>query len=69
MMFGVRSHGLIFGAIDNSYTIGAAVGPVLDGYIFDATGSYLFAFLASAAIAVCGLILSISLRPIITGTR
>jgi len=69
MMFGVRSHGLIFGAIDNSYTIGAAIGPVLDGYIFDATGSYLFAFLMSAAIAILGLILALSLRPMITRTQ
>jgi cyanate permease len=60
-MFGVKSHGLIFGAIDNSYKIGAALGPVLNGYVFDATGSYQLAFVVSAAVAVLGLILAVSL--------
>ncbi len=63
MMFGVKSHGLIFGAIDNSFMIGSAVGPILAGYIFDITGNYLFSFLLNAAVAVLGLVLIISLRP------
>jgi predicted MFS family arabinose efflux permease len=66
IMFGVKSHGLIFGAIDNSFTIGAAVGPILAGYIFDATGSYLLAFLVCTVIAVTGLILIIILNPTTT---
>jgi len=66
IMFGVKSHGLIFGAIDNSFMIGAAVGPILAGYLFDATGNYLLAFQVSIAIAVIGLILSIILNQTIT---
>ncbi len=69
IMFGVRSHGLILGAIDNSYMLGAALGPILDGYVFDVTGSYRIAFLISAAIAVMGLVLAIVLKPIINQTR
>ena len=63
-LFGLRSHGLIYGVIDFGFAIGAAVGPFLAGYIFDITGSYQVAFLISAAIGVVSLILSTVLRPI-----
>jgi MFS family permease len=66
IMFGVKSHGLIFGAIDNSFMIGAAIGPISAGYLFDATGNYLLAFQVSTTIAVIGLILSIILNKTMT---
>jgi len=47
--------GIIFGAINVQYTLGAAISVWLAGYIHDATGSYQLAFLGSiisAAIAV-----------------
>lgn len=69
MMFGVKSHGLIFATIDNSFMLGAAVGPLLAGYIFDITGSYLSVFLLNIALALLGLILIISLRLKITRTH
>lgn len=62
-MFGVKSHGLIFSVLDNSFSIGAAIGPLLYGYIFDTFGSYMFAFWISGGIAVAGLILTILLKP------
>jgi transposase len=51
-LFGLRSHGLILGVVDLGFTIGAAVGPFLAGYIFDVAGSYQVAFSVSAAIGV-----------------
>ncbi len=63
-LFGLGSHGTILGIASFTGVIGAAIGPVLAGYIFDVTGSYQVAFLVSAAIGVVGLILSTTLRPI-----
>ena len=63
-LFGLRSHGVIFGASNLNYTIGAALGPFLTGYIFDITGSYETAFMLCAAVSVFGIILAIFLRPI-----
>lgn len=65
-MFGVRSHGLIFGVTDNSFTIGAAIGPVVTGYIFDLSGSYQMAFVVATVISIIGLILTIFFNPKIT---
>ncbi len=68
-MFGLRSHGLIFSVSDSSFMIGAAIGPLLAGYIFDSTNNYLFAFILSALIAVLGLGLTIALKLKITQKR
>jgi MFS family permease len=61
-MFGLKSHGLIYSTSESSFMLGAAVGPLLAGYIFDSTNNYLYAFLLSALIAILGLCLVISLR-------
>ena len=61
-LFGLSSHGLIFGVAGFGFTIGAAAGPLVTGYIFDLTHSYQIAFLISAALAVIGLILTILIR-------
>jgi len=68
-MFGVKSHGVIFGVIDNSFMIGAAMGPIFAGYIFDATGGYFLAFLINTIIAVAGLVLIIVLKPTMVKRR
>lgn len=58
-LFGLRSHGLILGVINVlGFTFGAAVGPLIGGYIFDITGSYQLAFIVCGALSVVGLILS-----------
>jgi MFS family permease len=62
-LFGLRSHGLIFGVIGLGFTTGAAISPFLAGYIFDVTGSYQAAFLVSAVIGFLGLILAVLLTP------
>ena len=59
--FGTRTHGAIFGGIVFFGTLGAAVGPVLAGWIFDVTGSYEYAFTGLAVMGAIGLVLVISL--------
>ncbi|MFC1868387.1 MFS transporter [Thermodesulfobacteriota bacterium] len=60
--FGLRSHGLIFGVANNGFTIGATLGPVVAGAVFDLAGGYRFAFLVVAGVAVAGLALTILLK-------
>jgi len=62
-LFGMRSHGLIFGVAGFGHVIGGALGPVVTGYIFDLTQSYQMAFLICAAFGVTGLILTVVMRP------
>jgi MFS family permease len=62
-LFGLSSHGLIYGVIGLGFTAGGAVGPVVSGYIFDVTESYQLAFWICAAFGVIGLILTAMLRP------
>jgi len=57
-LFGLRSHGLIFGVIGIGVAIGGAVGPLLTGYIFDVTKSYQMAFLLCAMFSFTGIILT-----------
>ncbi len=63
-LFRLRSHGLIFGITGAGFTIGAALGLFMFGYIFDVTGSYQVAFLVGGAVGILSLILAVSLRPI-----
>jgi MFS family permease len=62
-LFGLRSHGLIFGVLVLGWTVGASVGPLVTGYIFDLSGNYLPAFLLSIALGISGLILTWMLGP------
>ena len=63
-LFGIRSHGLVFGVCLACQTIGSAVGSFVAGHIFDLNGSYQVAFLICAALGIVGLILAATLRPI-----
>ena len=62
-LFGLRSHGLIYGVVHIGFTAGAAAGPVVMGYIFDLTGSYQVAFLVCGVVGVLGIIMAVVLRP------
>jgi len=62
-IFGLNSHGLIYGVIHVGFTVGAALGPFLTGYIFDITGGYQLAFLICAASGVLGVLSAAVLRP------
>lgn len=62
-LFGLSSHGLIYGVVGLSWTVGGAVGPVVTGYMCDVIGNYQLAFLLCAVISVVGLLLLVILRP------
>ena len=61
-LFGLTSHGLIFGVVNIGHTTGAALGPLVSGHIFDITGSYQIAFLLCAALSMVGMILVVFLK-------
>jgi len=63
-LFGLSSHGAIFGTIFFAGTIGGAIGSPLAGYIFDVTGSYQLAFLICVVASVVVFILALLLRPV-----
>jgi len=60
-LFGLSSLGVILGSLILFATIGAALGPLLAGSIFDITGSYSLAFLISVIISALAIILSLIL--------
>jgi MFS family permease len=66
-LFGLRAHGTILGGTEIFYTIGAAIGPVFAGSIFDATGNYQYAFLTSGLLCVMALIWVSLLKPVTSG--
>jgi sugar phosphate permease len=57
--FGIRAFGKVLGLVTISATLGAAVGPVVTGRIFDVMGSYQVAFILhilafmAGAVAIC----------------
>jgi MFS family permease len=63
-LFGLRSHGTIFGAINLSGALGATTGPVLAGYLFDTTQSYGLDFITLAIISALAIVLSICIKPV-----
>jgi MFS family permease len=62
-LFGLSSHGVIFGVIVFLLTIGGALGPVLAGGIFDVMGSYDWAFVTCLVTSAIGLTLTALLKP------
>ncbi len=62
-LFGMQAHGVIFGIVIFSGTIGGAIGPILAGHIFDISHSYQIVFLLLPAVSVIGLVLTVWLRP------
>jgi len=61
-LFGLRSHGLIFGVFAISVGAGGAMGPLLTGYLFDVSNSYQVAFLLCALISLAGILFAAFLR-------
>ena len=62
--FGTGSHGVIFGMVLFSGTIGGATGPLLAGRLFDMTGNYETMFMILTGFSVFGLLLTWALGPI-----
>ena len=63
-LFGLKSHGLILGVVSFSFTVGGAIGPLVTGYLFDISGNYVTAFLVCGSVGVCGLALTMLLKPV-----
>ena len=63
-LFGTGSHGLLFGIILFSGTLGGAVGPLLAGRTFDLTGSYQSVFMVLTVLILIGFVLMVFLRPV-----
>lgn len=61
-LFGTGSHGVLYGIVLFSGSIGGSVGPLLAGRIFDVTGSYRSVFMVLTGLAAAGLILITLLR-------
>jgi len=60
--FGVKFYGGILGLMEIAVGIGAATGPVLAGYIFDATGSYELAIIIGAVALFIAMGLSLIIK-------
>ena len=67
-LFGTGSHGLLFGLVLFSGTLGGAIGPLMAGRIFDVTGSYRLVFIVLTAMALVGIGLVGTLRPPVKST-
>jgi len=58
--FGLASYGAIFGMVSFSQSLGAATGPVLAGYLYDAAGNYQQVFIiwfAAYAVSILSVLL------------
>jgi MFS family permease len=62
-LFGIRSHGALFGVVVFFGTVGGAMGPVLAGLAFDITRSYQLIFMALIGLAVVSFFMALLLRP------
>ena len=65
-LFGLSSHGVIFGSVYFVGTVGGTIGPIVTGYIFDVTGSYQLGFIILATAGFMAIILTTLLRPTTT---
>jgi len=59
--FGMKSYARNYGVVFFAYGIGAIVGGIISGQAKDVFGTYTYAFYPTAALALVGLILAISL--------
>ncbi len=61
-LFGLNSHGLIFGVAGIGFSLGGAAGPLLTGHIFDITGNYQTAFQICSAVGITGVLTTIAIK-------
>lgn len=61
-LFGLKAHGALLGVVHFGATIGGAVSPLVEGRIFDVTGSYQIAFLVVTGVVATGLVLTLLLK-------
>ncbi|MFA5902811.1 MAG: MFS transporter [Desulfobacula sp.] len=63
-LFGIASHGALFGLVVFFGTTGGAAGPILTGFLFDTTGSYTLPFRLFLGISALGLMMLSLLKPV-----
>jgi len=63
-LFGINAHGVLFGIVAFSGTVGGAIGPIVAGHIFDVTAGYSLAFWLCTLVNILGLVLMVLLKPI-----
>lgn len=63
-LFGLRNQGSVLGLVLLGASLGASVGPVLAGYIFDVQRSYNVAFWLAAALAIAAAIAAYHLKTV-----
>ncbi len=61
-LFGLKSHGVILGAASFGGSIGATLGPLFAGYMFDVTGSYSLTFIVCIVLSVVAVVLTLLLK-------
>jgi len=59
--FGTRAHGALFGLVVSCGTVGATLGPIVAGWLFDETGNYVVAFGLLLGFSVLGLVVAYTL--------
>ncbi|MFC1904112.1 MFS transporter, partial [Chloroflexota bacterium] len=60
--FGVGKLGIIFGVLEIGFGVGAAIGPLVGGFIFDISGSYFGAFLVGTVTMLVVTLLVVPVR-------
>lgn len=61
--FGTRNVGINYGLVFTSYGVAGIVGPILGGRVFDATGSYMWAFIPAGIACLIAAGLSLATKP------
>jgi OFA family oxalate/formate antiporter-like MFS transporter len=61
--FGTKNLGANYGMVFTSYGVAGIVGPILGGMVFDATGSYLWAFIPSGILCIVAAVIAVLIRP------
>jgi MFS family permease len=59
--FGTRAHGTLFGLVVSCGTMGATLGPIVSGWLFDEMGNYGVAFGLLLGVSLIGLIVAYTL--------
>jgi cyanate permease len=54
----------VLGICSLGFTIGAAIAPIITGYVYDLFNSYQLAFAIGVTIAILGLLLTMMLKPL-----
>jgi MFS family permease len=65
--FGLKALGTNVGVINLCYSVGAAAGPFMAGYVFDTTQSYRTAFVLTTLVALAAFVVSVCLRQKLRG--